>query len=190
MNIKEDIRILSDEELIYKIVKTNDSVFFAELYDRYASKVYNKCLRFAASKEEAQDLTHDLFLKLFVKLCTYKGKSKFSTWLHSFNYNFCINHVTRNKQIKGRKLFERTFVQFEDEELVRREAELFELKCEKLDLAMSRLEPKHKAILLMKYQDDFSIKDIQKVLEISGSAVKMRLKRARGRILMIYEDLY
>ena len=54
---------------------------------------------------------------------------------------------------------------------------------------MSRLEPQHKAILLMKYQDDFSIKDIQKVLEISGSAAKMRLKRARGRILMIYEDL-
>ena len=59
---------LTDEELVAKIVQSNDTHLFAVLYDRYASLVYNKCYGFANSKEEAQDLTHDVFIRLFVKL--------------------------------------------------------------------------------------------------------------------------
>ncbi|WP_418644311.1 RNA polymerase sigma factor [Tenacibaculum insulae] len=71
---------LSDEALVSKIVEKNDTHLFAVLYDRYAGIVYNKCYGFSKNKEEAQDLTHDVFIRLFVKLRTFKGKSKFSTW--------------------------------------------------------------------------------------------------------------
>ncbi|WP_431111571.1 RNA polymerase sigma factor, partial [Winogradskyella poriferorum] len=62
--------------------------------------VYNKCFGFATSESEAEDLTQDVFLQLFIKLRTFKGRSKFSTWLYSFTYNFCDNYVNRNKQRK------------------------------------------------------------------------------------------
>jgi RNA polymerase sigma-70 factor (ECF subfamily) len=65
---------LTDEELVSKIVLTKDSVLFAELYDRFAPRVYNKCLGFAKSKVEAEDLTHDIFIKLFMKLDAFKKK--------------------------------------------------------------------------------------------------------------------
>ena len=95
MKSANKISLLSDNELIQKIVKTNDPNLFAVLYDRYVNMVYNKCYGFATSKEEAQDLTHDVFIKLFVKLRTFKGTAKFSTWLYSFTYNFCVNYITR-----------------------------------------------------------------------------------------------
>lgn len=93
---------ISDEELVSQIASSSDSQSFAILYDRYSNTVYNKCLSFVKSKEEAQDITHDIFIKLYFKLSSFKGNAKFSTWLYSFTYNFCVNHVQRvvTKKVK------------------------------------------------------------------------------------------
>ena len=95
-----DVKALSDEDLVFKIVATNNTHLFAVLYDRFSGVVYNKCYGFSKSKEEAEDLTHDVFIRLFVKLKTFKGNSKFSTWLYSFTYNFCVNYVQRDTNKK------------------------------------------------------------------------------------------
>ena len=79
MNTLSNINDLSDEDLVEAIVKTNNTLLFEILYDRYANLVYNKCYGFAKDADEAKDLTQDVFLKLFVKLASFKGKSKFST---------------------------------------------------------------------------------------------------------------
>ena len=103
MKLKEDLKNLSDEDLVKNIVSSNDTLLFEVLYDRFAQLVYNKCLGFSKSTDEAQDLTQDIFLKLFVKLSTFKGKSKFSTWLYAFTYNHCVNYVNRNTAKKIEK---------------------------------------------------------------------------------------
>ena len=59
---------LSDEELVEQIVASNDPLLFEKLYDRYAKMVYNKCYGFAKSEDEAEDLTQDVFLRLFLNL--------------------------------------------------------------------------------------------------------------------------
>ena len=92
----EEFHNLTDEELVEKIVKTKNSILFGEIYDRFSEKVYNKCLSFVKREEEAQDLTQDVFLKLYIKLGSFEGKSKFSTWLYAFSYNYCVNYVTRD----------------------------------------------------------------------------------------------
>ncbi|SDX41356.1 RNA polymerase sigma-70 factor, ECF subfamily [Lutibacter oricola] len=189
MNSKKDIALLSDNELVERIVKTNNTNLFSVLYDRHVNSVYNKCYGFASSKEEAQDLTHDVFIKLFVKLRTFKGTSKFSTWLYSFTYNFCVNYVTRNNYKKNEKNFEGEIPDDETEELDSSESALFGLKTEKLSKAMELIDPSDKMILLMKYQDDFSVKELSTALEIGESAVKMRLKRAREKVISVYKNL-
>lgn len=188
MNSKEDILLLSDNELVRRIVKTNNTQLFAVLYDRHVSSVYNKCYGFASSKEEAQDLTHDIFIKLFVKLRTFKGTAKFTTWLYSFTYNFCVNYVTRNNYKKNEKNIESEIPDLDNEEDTS-EADLLELKAEKLVKAIEIIDASDKIILLMKYQDDFSIKEISISLEIGESAVKMRLKRAREKVISVYKKL-
>ena len=181
---------LSDEELVYKIVETNNTHLFAVLYDRYSSVVYNKCYGFSKSKEEAEDLTHDVFIRLFVKLRTFKGNSKFSTWLYSFTYNFCVNYVQRNIHKRKEKVTVVTDV-IKDDDVSQEidDAQLFELKSDKLAKALELMDPKDKMILLMKYQDDMSIKEIKEALEIGESAVKMRIKRAKQKVVSIYAEL-
>lgn len=182
---------LTDEELVYKIVETNNTHLFAILYDRFSGVVYNKCYGFSKSKEEAEDLTHDVFIRLFIKLRTFKGKSKFSTWLYSFTYNFCVNYVQRNDHKKKEKVTVVSDVIKEDENAVDEidDAALFELKSDKLAKAMEIIDPNDKVLLLMKYQDDMSIKELSQVLEIGESAVKMRLKRAKEKIVNVYHKL-
>lgn len=162
---------------------------FAILYDRYAKTVFNKCLAFTKSKEEAQDLTHDIFVQLFVKLRTFKGTAKFSTWLYAFTYNFCVNYVTRDKYKKNEKISDFDDGLILDEVEDQSEAILMEIKFDKLQTIMDKLDLDDKIILLMKYQDDFSIKDIQNALELNESAAKMRLKRAREKVIEAYKNM-
>ena len=68
MKSTSDITLLTYNELVKKIVKSNDTHLFAVLYDRHVTMVYNKCYGFASSKEEAQDLTHDVFIKLICNI--------------------------------------------------------------------------------------------------------------------------
>ena len=181
---------LTDEELVFKIVETNNSQLFAILYDRFSKVVYNKCYGFSKNKEEAEDLTHDVFIRLFIKLKTFKGNAKFSTWLYSFTYNFCVNYVQRNTHKKKEKLTVVTDIIKDDdayEEID--DTELFALKSKKLAKALAIMEPNDKMILLMKYQDDMSIKEIKEVLNIGESAVKMRVKRAKQKVVNIYGEL-
>lgn len=182
---------ITDEELVFEIVRTNNTELFATLYDRFSSVVYNKCYGFSKSKEEAEDLMHDVFVRLFVKLKTFKGNSKFSTWLYSFTYNFCVNYVQRNSHKKKEKVtivtdqIKENNDSFEEIE----DANLLELKSAKLAKALSLIDPSDKMILLMKYQDDKSIKEIKEVLNIGESAVKMRVKRAKAKVVKVYESL-
>jgi len=69
------------------------------------------------------------------------------------------------------------------------DTELFALKSKKLAKALAIMEPNDKMILLMKYQDDMSIKEIKEVLNIGESAVKMRVKRAKQKVVNIYGEL-
>lgn len=179
----------SDEELVDAIVKTNNSMLFGLLYDRYAKKVYNKCYGFSRSDDEAEDLTQDVFLMLFVKLPSFKGKSKFSSWLYSFTYNFCVNYVNRNKE---RKMSDQSD-QIENSEhrfsVEVDDLSLFQMRSGKLKKALNKISPEDKTLLLLKYQDDVPIKELCALMDLGESAVKMRLKRAKSRIINTYNTL-
>lgn len=181
-------KYLDDKDLVSRIVETNNTELFGVLYDRHAPKVYNKCLGLLKNPIEAQDLTHDIFVHLFVKLRTFKGNSKFTTWLYSLTYNFCINYIQRDVEKVNKKEEIRDDVMGLSEHTVS-DAQLYELRLDKLQLAMEGIDPNDRVILIMKYQDDFSIKEIMEALEINESAVKMRLSRAKAKLLEVYKNL-
>lgn len=188
MKTLEDINKLSDEDLVKGIVTDNNTLLFEILYDRYAKLVYNKCFGFAKDEDEAEDLTQDIFLKLFVKLASFKEKSKFSTWLYAFTYNHCVNYVTRNTA----KKLEKQSVDYKDIENLSEDDDddhgFLDMKVDKLKIALELISPDEKMILLLKYQDFLSIKEIESVLGIGESAVKMRIKRAKDKLITVYND--
>ncbi|WP_431157558.1 RNA polymerase sigma factor [Winogradskyella poriferorum] len=183
-----DVHNLTDEALVEAIVKTNDTLLFEVLYDRYATMVYNKCYGFANGVDEAKDLTQDVFLRVFVKLGSFKGRSKFSTWLYAFTYNHCVNYVTRNtaKKIEKKSVSSDSIENIgEDIDSTR---EFQSMRVEKLKKVMDLISPDEKMILLLKYQDNLTIKELSDALDIGESAVKMRLKRAKEKLVHKYDN--
>ncbi len=179
---------MTDNELIEKIIKENATHLFAVLYDRYSTTVYNKCLSFVKSKETAEDLTHDLFVQLFSKIKTFRGEAKFSTWLYTYTYNFCVNYVQRDKYKKNEKASDEIESTYSELEEIN-DALIFEIKASNLKLILNKIDPEYKMILLMKYQDEISIKELSILLNIGESAVKMRLNRAKKKALELYKTL-
>ena len=188
LKTKQISKNLSDEELVQQIVKDNDTMRFEILYDRFSERVYNKCLGFARDSDEAQDLAQDVFLKLFVKLSSFKGNSKFSTWLYAFTYNHCVNYVNRNTAKKIEKQSVGT-ERLEDEVDEIEDVSMLSLKAKKLKNALEEISADEKMIILMKYQDSLSIKEIASSLDIGESAVKMRLKRSKEKLIKVYENI-
>ena len=125
---------------------------------------------------------------MFAKLRTFKGTSRFSTWLYSFVYNFCVNYVKRQMKKRNEKIVLTDDIgRYSEMEIS--DKEIYELKTLKLGKALEQLGPDDKMILLMKYQDGIPIKEIQLSLDLGESAVKMRLNRAKSRLIKVYNEL-
>ena len=125
----------------------------------------------------------------FVKLSSFKGKSKFSTWLYAFTYNHCVNYVNRNtaKKIEKQSVDE-THIEDSGYNIDENDNDINQLKVDKLKEALELISPEEKMILLLKYQDRLSIKDLTGILDIGESAVKMRIKRAKEKLINVYND--
>ncbi|MBP0902320.1 RNA polymerase sigma factor [Mariniflexile gromovii] len=188
MKTTSEFQNLTDEELVENIIKTKNDILFGILYERYSHLVYNKCYGFTKTRVEAEDLTQDVFVKLFQKLSSFLGKSKFSTWLYAFTYNMCVDYVNKHV-LKKVSTNDMDVEDYSPLQIEVDDSSLFLLKEETLKKALEIIAPEDKMILLLKYQDDFSIKKITTVLEISESAVKMRLKRAKARIIEAYNTI-
>ena len=172
---------LTDEQLVALFIETQKNLYFEQLYDRYADKVYRKCLSFVKDDAKAEDFTHDIFLKLVLNLGSYKETAKFSTWLYSITYNYCIDQTRMSKKYSEVGLDENFDLPDDDDD-----SEIAELEAQQLNKAMKEILPEEKSILMMKYQDDMSIKEISDSLNISESAVKMRLLRAKDKLRKVY----
>jgi len=164
-------------------------MLFGELYDRFSKRVYNKCLGFSKSQEEAEDLTQDVFLMLFIKLSSFKGKSKFSSWVYAFTYNFCVNYVNRDKERKMRNKSDSLSDSGKQIAIAVDDKELFQLRSKGLKIALEKIAPEDKKILLLKYQDGIPLKELTVLLNLSESAVKMRLKRAKARVVEVHQKI-
>lgn len=177
----------TDEELVRLYLESQDNRHFQKLYERYALKVYKKCVSLTKDATRAEDITHDVFLKLMSKMGTFKNDAKFSTWLFSVTYNHCMDLV----RISKRKIVmvHEECDDFEDD------INLYAIFEEEIDLkslkaALGRLNLEEKALIYLKYLDDRSIRDIARMLHMTESAVKMRLMRSKQKLRKRYHEIF
>ena len=178
------IGVYTDEELVHKFIQTQRNAFFEEIYHRYADKVYRKCLSFTKDPARAEDFTHDIFLKLILKLGTYKENARFSTWLYSITYNYCMDQLRIYK--KRNEVYTDEELDISDDTDLDLAFEDQDVETKRLTNALDRLHTEEKSILMMKYQDDLSIREIAEVFHITESAAKMRLLRSREKLRARY----
>jgi len=183
---RKDSHTLADEALVAQYLNTQDDFLFSILYNRYSSKIYAKCVSMLKNMEVAQDSTHDIFIKVLTNISKFNQESKFSTWLFSITYNHCIDQIRKNKK----NLFANVEVEKLDQEEEISDVFLMETNLLRLKHVLTKMDDDEKTLLLMKYQDDMSIKEIGDILGKEESATKMRIKRAKHRFKIIYDDIY
>jgi RNA polymerase sigma factor (sigma-70 family) len=171
---------LSDEQLVRLFIETQKNKYFEIIYDRFADKIYRKCYSFVRNSAKAEDFMHDIFLKLILNLGNYKEDSKFSTYIYSITYNYCIDNIRQAKKQQEIALEG----DFEDDDSSW--ADVREMDAQKLNSALNKITTEEKTLILMKYQDDLSIKEIGEAMKLSESAVKMRLMRTKEKVKALY----
>lgn len=182
---------ITDNDLVTTIVNTANPAekrrLMGLLYDRIIVQVYRKCLYMVHKKEIAEDLTHDIILKAFLKLDTFRGDSPFHQWVSAISFNHCLSYLETVKKVKLVEIdlvyHNLTADNYELEDKYLREKEL---NC--LELVMKKISPHEKALLIMRYYDEIPVKEIALTLNISESATKMRLLRIRDSLSKLMEE--
>ena len=179
-NINLEIIHYTEEELVALYIQTRQNYYFGLLYGKCSDRVYHHCLFLVKDPAIAQDLTHDIFLKLVTILTSFKEKSRFSTWLASVTHNHCMDQFGLQKRRAEIPIDNRIEIADDTDLINLLENDSIELM--NLKNALAHLPSEEKAILFMRYTDDVSIGEIAAKFKITTSAVKMRLLRSRKKL--------
>jgi len=187
MAFKTKYQHKTDEEIVHLILDSGNQELFEIIYSRYIKKVKDKCFSFLKDNKLSEELANDILTKAYEKISGFKGNSSFSSWLYSITYNYCIDYLrVQNKLHYPNWNSSNEIPEIIDES----EADFEEANYENLLTILELIHPEEKVLLLMKYQDNLPIKHIAKTLRISEDAVKMRLKRARSRVIYLYNQKF
>ncbi len=184
---KGERKTLTDEEIVEQYLKTQNEYYFELIYGRYSAKIFAKSLTILKEESLAQDATQDVMMKILLNLSKFSGKSKFSTWVYSITYNFCIDFIRKKK--KDKSIYMEDISEYEDAGDEIEDKELLEVALDKMKMIMDKIPPDDKSILMMKYMDGMSIKEIGVAINKTESAIKMKIKRAKMKFVRIHNTL-
>lgn len=174
---------LNDEELIRQQLPTDRQACFHTLYQRYVHKVYQQCVSITKDTEQAHDYTQDIFMRIFDRLDQFAQQARFSTWLHSVAYNYCIDQLRLAKRFSTMPLEASSdYPAYEEDDRLQQQTWL-------LSQALSTLPAEEVMLLRMKYEQQMDIHQIATQLKLTQSAVKMRLKRTRDKVRLVCQQI-
>ena len=178
---------LSDTYYIERIL-AGDTSCFASLFDRYGKQVYAWVCRVIQNREDAEELTEDVFVKAFQHLESFRGESDFLTWLYRIAYNLSISAV-RKKKVE--------YLAIEDSQLSNVSEEMIQDQLgqadssERLDLldwALEQLPPDDRALILLFHKEDKSIEELAQITGLSIANIKVKLHRTRKKLYILMTE--
>lgn len=173
---------LPDNELIPFVLK-GDQLAYKVLVDRYQSFIFTLAFRLLKSREDAEEVAQDVFVKAYRSLADFKGGSKFSTWLYAITHNTGITYLRKKKQKIQSIDDESAFTQLENHESDFK-ANQVEDKSRKamVNRAIEMLPPDDAQIITLFYKGDQSLEEIAAIMSMETNNVKVRLFRARQKL--------
>ncbi len=173
---------LSDIELIEQTLSGNQQAY-ADLVKRHQRFVFTLAMRFAKTREDAEEIAQDCFIKAYRSLSAFKGNSKFSTWLYSIVYTTAMTFLRKRRIDTDSIDNEDTFIQVESRPSAydTNDAEN-KSRSFYLNQAIEQLLPDDAAIIMMFYQGEQSLEEISLALGMETNTVKVKLFRARHRL--------
>lgn len=173
----------TDAELIAAILK-QDNMAMGELYSRYYQKVFQKCLTMVKDHDQAFDLAEESLIKAFDNLSSFRGVSSFSTWLYTITHRHCLEVLRKEKK---KNIKNNVDLDESNEPLIEPSDSMEAEEREAMMLALiNALPDEEKSLLLLKYNEGETIESLQRSMEVSSSAIKMRLMRTKEKLNQLY----
>ena len=170
-----------DEQRLIRKVLEGDAEAFAPLVERYSRPIFALVVGIVGQREEAEELTQDIFLKAYTRLSTFGGRSAFSTWLYRIACNTALTAVKRRQRRFALFDFSRAerLPELSDEgELT----ELDEAQEQALRAALDRLEADERALIQLHYYENRPLSECGEILSLTESNTKVRLHRIRKKL--------
>lgn len=180
MNYQDDITYIE------QILKGNINAF-SYIVDHHKDYAYNLALRICGNAEDAEEIAQDSFMKAYRSLKDFRKKSSFSTWLYRIIYNTAISHVRLKK--KGMLSLEDFPVETKDflgNNTTEEEAEK-EYRNSLINFALQKINEEERALISLYYFNEMSVEEIADITVQTRSNIKVRLFRARLKMLEIIE---
>lgn len=160
----------SDEELISSFIN-GDQNAFNFIVRKYQKKVYWIIRKMVLDHDDADDITQEVFLKIYRSLSDFRGESKFFTYLYKIAVNYSINHLNRNKKINSRKSdIDNSFIRSDDK--TADEIMISQDRTKLLEEAIDTLPAQQRAVFLLRYYDNHSYEEISNILNKSVGGMK------------------
>lgn len=179
-----------DESVLIKQALRGDDRSFAVLVDKYKDMVMAVVMRVVKNREDAEDLSQDVFVKAYMSLGKFKGDSKFSTWLFRIAFNEASTYY-RSSSLSTTPVED--WMNFEEsvdtglvtqmENINNQERSMY------IQKAMDRLDGRDAMLLTLFYLNENSVAEISDICTMSVANVKTTLSRARVRMAQVLTEM-
>ena len=173
---------LGDNEIISRVLKGEQNAY-AELVNRYQAYVFTLVLRMIKSREDAEEVAQDVFIKAYRSLADFRGESKFSTWLYTIANTTSITFL-RKKKLEVHSLDNEKVFEVADSRDSGLRANMVEQKSRvnMVNEAIAMLSPDDAEIITLFYKAEQNLEEISRILRLETNTVKVRLHRVRTRL--------
>jgi RNA polymerase sigma-70 factor (ECF subfamily) len=185
-------RLDPDLQLVEQCLSGSETAW-EELVRVHTRRVYAVCYRFTGTSEEAQDLTQEVFLRIFKTLKSFRaGEGSFSVWLNRLTRNLLIDHYRRSRHERQTDSIEDQLTRIEETTAVtsRTDSMLAGREAgEMIQTALQRLSPELRETVILRDVEELEYREIAQVLNVPEGTVKSRLNRGRAELARVLRRL-
>jgi len=182
----DKVNPFEEKELLLNL-QGGDKTAFKQFFNRYQQLVYNVCYRMSDSREDAEDITQDVFIKAFQSIANFRGDAKLSTWLYRIAVNTCLKYQNRKKL---NRLVSLDFLLKEEEK--HNSVFYSEAPDQKIEISetaqivrsvIQKLSARQQTAVVLHRYENLSYEEIARIMEISIPAVESLLHRAKENLV-------
>jgi len=195
---------LEDAQVAALLVRrciAGDAAAWEELVQRHHRRIYNICYRFAGSADDAEDLTQDVFVKMYRTLQSYDvGKGAFMTWVTTITRNLLVDHFRKTKQDRVTDSLDAAPSEHEDSlplsDQIEDQGATPDARAqtqqvgEVVQKALQKLSPDLREAVILRDLQDMDYRDIATVLKVPEGTVKSRINRGRAELARLLQRTY
>jgi len=183
-----------NERLLLKRAKKGDVDAFEQLIEKYQKKVYNIALKMLGNKEDAYDMSQEVFIRVYRSIDKFKEQASLSTWIYKITTNACLDEIRRRKnrftvsidddmELNDSKVKRQIEYDGPSPEIIVEENELREI----INKSIQQLPEQYRVVTILRDIQGFSYEEIANILDVPQGTVKSRINRARA---MLRDILY